>query len=277
MSMSTNWCFTVNNFTDTDRKFFEDYSCPFIIFGEEIAPNTGTRHLQGFIQLDKRKRLTGVKKIHATAHWEITKGTIADNITYCSKGENIYRRGEPSYPGKRNDLNLFVQESKKRRLTEDELLETYPSVVARYPHFVERVANHYNPPIDHADYPLRYPAQTDFTRLIVLEGAPGIGKTQYALAHFQKPKLISCLEDLKKFNPAVHDGLVFDDIDFEALGRPIQIYLSDWEHARTIDVKYGSVTIPKHTPKFLCTNFLNITDGAVTRRILKINCDKFFV
>lgn len=36
---------------------------------------SGTAHLQGYVILMNPKGLSGVKRIHATAHWEVRRGT----------------------------------------------------------------------------------------------------------------------------------------------------------------------------------------------------------
>ena len=65
------------------------------MFQEEIG-ESNTRHLQGTIYLNHRKRFTDLKNIHASIHWQITK-RISASIAYCSETEtrngNIYTHG----------------------------------------------------------------------------------------------------------------------------------------------------------------------------------------
>lgn len=86
-----NWCFTLNNYTDRDKLKLEGlYSTQivdYICYGEEIA-STGTKHLQGYLQLAKKARLTGLQKIHGRACWIKAKGNAEQNKKYCSKCED---------------------------------------------------------------------------------------------------------------------------------------------------------------------------------------------
>lgn len=52
---------------------------------------SGTRHLQGTLCLNKRARLTEMKKIHQSIHWEGTK-SISKSIAYCTKEETRHSR-----------------------------------------------------------------------------------------------------------------------------------------------------------------------------------------
>lgn len=54
----------------------------------EQCPTTGAIHAQGFVVFDKNHRLSACKKVHATAHWELMKGTTEDSERYCSKEES---------------------------------------------------------------------------------------------------------------------------------------------------------------------------------------------
>lgn len=83
-SMSKNWCFTVNNYTELDEVFFKEFKCRYMVYGREVGDNL-TPHLQGYIALDSNSRLSGVKKLHARAHWEMAKGTAEQNRVYCTK------------------------------------------------------------------------------------------------------------------------------------------------------------------------------------------------
>lgn len=90
---SKNWCFTINNYSESDISAISNYDAKYIIFGKEVG-ESGTRHLQGFIVLNTVQRMTGVKKIHSTAHWEIAKGSAAQNRVYCSKDGDFIEKGE---------------------------------------------------------------------------------------------------------------------------------------------------------------------------------------
>jgi len=96
-------------------------------------------------------------------------------------------------------------------------------------------------------------APAGYTALFVT-GRTGTGKTRWAIAQFQSPLLVSHLEDLKQFTPNLHDGIVFDDMEFQKLSPTECIHLLDWELPRTLNVKYGSVTIPAKTRKIFTSN-----------------------
>jgi len=91
-------------------------------------------------------------------------------------------------------------------------------------------------------------------RVIFAWGETGTGKTRWALAQFKSPLLVSSMEDLKKYRPDAHDGLVFDDMSFTALDPQNAIHLTDWEAPRTLRVLYGSVTLPAQTRKIFTSN-----------------------
>lgn len=91
--MAKNWCFTVNNYTDADETLFQNLDTSYLIYGREVGESL-TPHLQGFLVLHKTARLSGMKKLHPTAHWEASKGTAAQNRAYCTKDGNIFESGE---------------------------------------------------------------------------------------------------------------------------------------------------------------------------------------
>jgi len=97
------YCFTFNNYKDFGlngdkvlqnlQKFSKK-----IIFQEEVGAS-GTPHLQGYVELLAKKRITALKKIiHNTVHWEICRDIDA-SIEYCQKGEtrvgDVYSYGFP--------------------------------------------------------------------------------------------------------------------------------------------------------------------------------------
>lgn len=104
---SRNWCFTLNNYTEEEEAAIKAWEVKYIVFGHEVAPETGTPHLQGYVEWKGTKKLTTLKKLNDHIHWEIAKGDRNDNRTYCTKGTDIY---EPikteKRQGKRNDIEI---------------------------------------------------------------------------------------------------------------------------------------------------------------------------
>lgn len=90
---SRNFCFTINNYTEDVFDSIIDTDCKYIICGKEKG-DSGTPHLQGFIVFKNQKTLSALKKINSSAHWEIARGTPAQNRVYCTKDNDFCERGE---------------------------------------------------------------------------------------------------------------------------------------------------------------------------------------
>eukprot|EP00798_Chlamydomonas_sp_ICE-L_P018616 gene18616-25130_t len=89
---SRNWCFTLNNYSDEDVALIAQWNVKYVVFGREIGEE-GTPHLQGFVIMKNKGRLASMKKLHATAHWEICKGNWEQNYDYCTKDEDFTEHG----------------------------------------------------------------------------------------------------------------------------------------------------------------------------------------
>jgi len=105
-SQGRHWCFTLNNYTEDDLMFMVALGqaandetrreLDYFIVGVEIAPQTGTPHLQGYMVTTKRlyfsaaKRLLGGERLHV----EGAKGSSAQNREYCSKDHEFYEFGK---------------------------------------------------------------------------------------------------------------------------------------------------------------------------------------
>lgn len=110
-----------------------------------------------------------------------------------------------------------------------------------------------------------------------VHGLPGTGKTQWAKAHFESPLLVGTIDTLKQFNPARHDGIVFDDMSFTHWPREGVIQLLDWDEDRDVHCRFNDAFIPKHTRKIFTSNkpFEEVfgpymKDEAIMRRISAI-------
>lgn len=100
-------CFTLNNYEETDIAKVVDIAekcgengVKYFVCGEEIG-ESGTRHLQGFINLDMDPKKCGIKfwkdyfQFSQAAHFENSRGTDNQNKTYCTKDEIFIEGGVP--------------------------------------------------------------------------------------------------------------------------------------------------------------------------------------
>jgi len=70
------------------------YICKKWIFGIESCPTTGKKHLQGFMALKKKMRISEIL-LPNNPHYEPCKGTEEQNYKYCSKDGTVKSYGFP--------------------------------------------------------------------------------------------------------------------------------------------------------------------------------------
>lgn len=92
-SLAKHWCFTINNYEEGEERLDWLDGFDYCVAGREVAPDTGTPHLQGYVSFSKQKRLSALKKIHKTAHWEISRGTPQQAADYCKKDGQFVEKG----------------------------------------------------------------------------------------------------------------------------------------------------------------------------------------
>jgi len=69
---------------------FENAKCStsYVCVGKEACPETNRSHLQCFVQFATKKRLSCIKKIEKSIHWEVSLGTPTQNRDYCRKDQS---------------------------------------------------------------------------------------------------------------------------------------------------------------------------------------------
>lgn len=118
---------------------------------------------------------------------------------------------------------------------------------------------------------------------LVVHGLSGSRKTNYMLALLKskgrKVLFISHKEDLARFDPKLHDTLLFDDVNFISVFKTKEeiIAIVDVLFPRTFKVLYQAINLPQGIWKIFTTNedplfpFENVLE--IQRRIYKIKID----
>lgn len=154
MSRARNWCFTLNFGELPPLVFSEcDLQDPFsfMCFQEEVAPTTGTHHLQGYFELSRPLTLSALLSTPMfcdlqpsgySLHFEPRRGSQADAIAYCSKPDSaiagsFVELGSKKAQGKRSDLLLVKELIDDKRPRDDLWEEAFPAMVRYHKSFVE--------------------------------------------------------------------------------------------------------------------------------------------
>lgn len=185
--------FTVNNYTDDDINIIQGSidNFSYLIYGKEVG-ESGTPHIQGYGELNKKKTLNALKKIFPRAHIEKRRGTAKQASDYCCKDDKepfIY--GEISQQGKRTDLDNVADAIIKDNKKVKDVAMDYPVQYIKFHKGIEKLRN------------LVIEPRTEPPNVIVIYGASGLGKTKYFFDNYK--------EDTYVWQPHMHEW--FDGYD----------------------------------------------------------------
>lgn len=268
---------TENNFRINRKKVGLTYSCPINADENPIESNEKllefledtNGHCQYIVSTELHQN--GKKHYHAYVYYDEKIDT--KNVKYfdfCGVHPNILRKspgiGWIAYCKKDKEFITNMEEDPFAKALQcenvneamDYLWKKRPQCMALNGDRIERnMAKRMKPAViqrtDHEKY--KWFPQEDI-RSTLLIGKSGIGKTQYALwsKHFEKPLLVSHMDQLLEFDNTIHDGIVFDDMDFSYLPVSTQLHLLDWDIERNVHVRYRTAHIPAQTKKIFTAN-----------------------
>lgn len=101
--------FTLNNYTDSEVEEIKRINHKYMVFGYEVAPKTGTPHLQGYIQFKNPRSFNAMKNRIKRWNISIAKGSAAQNFDYCTKSGKYFENGIRPRSGTRTDLNKIKE------------------------------------------------------------------------------------------------------------------------------------------------------------------------
>jgi len=203
--------------------------CTFAIFQPEIG-ETGTYHVQGYFEFNKRMTLKQVKDhVGSRAHLDLCseKSTQAQCIAYCTKETDldadppVYGRvedgeivqyGEPMKVSEKTgrtggsrtdwaDVWAMVKQGAKNT----DILDKHPAMIPNVR------------AIQHARFAVQCESSREWTtKLLVLWGTPDSGKTTTAISLCEKGRYFIVAADGKQlwwdgYDPSIHDTVIFDE------------------------------------------------------------------
>lgn len=201
MSRSRNWCFTINNPTDDDIIICDTIECSYIVYGYEIG-DSGTPHLQGYIELDNAKSLRSIKKdLGGRVHLETRLGSAKEASDYCKKDETFFERGIISTQGKRSDLEKAAELVKLGGVKA--VANEMPHMVIKFPRGLDRLAE------------LLMKERIIKPYVVWLWGTTGTGKT-YTATRLAEDKTYYIWTGTKWWNGYTQqDRIVIDDYSYD--------------------------------------------------------------
>lgn len=199
---SRSFVYTFNNYTADDETAIQAQSCRYHVYGRELAPTTGTRHLQGYIVFPNARSLASVRS-SLGCHVEVARGSPAQCKDYCSKEDpSPFEYGE--CPASREDAGAREKARWDAALAAakaDKIEEIPADITIRYYGALQRIRTDYG----------AKPGNAPGTTGIWIHGLAGCGKTRTVFEKYPDayPKGLNKWWCGYKLEPVV----LLDDID----------------------------------------------------------------
>ena len=181
---SRNWCLTLNNFTPEEEEILKEPKewIKFVVYQVEKG-ESGTVHLQGYIETNGGVRMSKMKRMLERGHWEQRLGSRAQALTYCSKEDSRVRG--PYLIGlsqeeltsflnktpKSTDLNL-IKDKIKNGASELDVADAHFGSWVRYYKAFERYRC------------LNTKKRTTIDKVIIIVGPTGTGKSRFCMEQY---------------------------------------------------------------------------------------------
>lgn len=260
------WIFTWNNYTDADETSLqaEEKFC-YLTYGREVAPTTGTRHLQGYLVLRRAVRFSQLHREFPRLHWEPAICSEAKCKRYAQKCGDFFER-DTRVQGRRTDLDGAVETLKEKGLSA--CRREHPTTYLKYPRGFDALAKEFT---DEAPPTIRN------VQVAWLYGPTGSGKTHYVYNAI--PDVFSCpdIVNLRWFDGyRGQKHVLFDDFRAEPRTFNTVLRLLD-KYPIRVEVKgdyvwwrpeFIFITCPRHWRDEFCRGQLSHEDvQQVGRRI----------
>lgn len=216
MSKNRSWCFTLNNYTEEETECLKEWItkyCVYGIFGKELAPTTGTPHLQGYFQRKSPGTKCALIKVSPRATFTVAKGSAKQNEVYCTKEDkNAWVFGEYKQQGERNDLEGLKDSILAGEIKADDVALSSPAMYHAYGRTLNKIE----------DLAMRRKFRKEMTKGIWLWGPTGVGKSH---------------EAFKDFSPDTHYVYPYDGEWMDGYAQQDTMIINDFRG----EIKYGQM------------------------------------
>jgi len=247
------WVFTFNNYTEEDIVKIKSYPCRYMVFGRELAPTTGTPHLQGYFNFKNAKAFSTLVKEFPGCWFHVADGTAAQNREYCSKDADFVEVGECPSDAKQGS-ERGGEANRQRHIdfieaARDQTVDAFdPDVVD--PQLYLRYYNTFHRIRESEQY---LPPDLDDVCGLWYVGASGTGKTHKSRA--DNPGSYNKLPNKwwDGYKNGVHEVAILQDLDKNE-HKWMAYHLKIWadKYAFSAEIKGGAITLrPK---KFIVTS-----------------------
>lgn len=198
------FCFT----SFSEDKPVEPHDAKYFAYELEKCPETGNMHYQGYVYFNNSKTISAAAKslkkcCHGKQpHVEVARGTPMENRAYCGKEGGLVETGKMPLQGERTDLQTIIEDISSGNWNEEDAIVKYGPWIVRYYRGINYVRE-------------RLQADRDWTmEVIVIIGAPGIGKTRLAVLEANKNGNYFMKDNSKWWDGYNHEyTVIWDDFD----------------------------------------------------------------
>lgn len=236
-----NYCFTYNYGRDGQPskanvevwwEALQDVAS-YAIGGWEIAPSTGQPHLQGYVQLSVKSRITALKKLTCgnTVNWRAACGDEEQNFIYCTKDGNYMEFGEAKEvnPGKREKKRWKEALTLAKAGTYDDI---DPQIQVMYMRNLDYIRDKFQPDAEDNQPEIKH---------IWIWGPTGSGKSRRARQilkeRFPTTKFYNKLQNKWWDHYRQGQPALLDDLELE-VGKMLVGYLKNWLDMYAYKVEY---------------------------------------
>jgi len=276
--MSSGWSATWNHFPSDYLKRIESISAiKWYVLAEEIAPTTGTPHIQLEFIVGRSLSIAAVQKkcpgIANIKPWTVSGMKSPEGARQYIDPSISFVYKESGLPKDKTTSKNYVEWGTvplgfgldpisicESGMSLKEFIRLNPSYYMQYHNAVDKIWQMFTS----KSSPPKYLATAfnlplfDLTKgALVLwdQNVGGLGKSSFARAHFSNPFIAHFLGDLVDYQPGVNDGIIFDDFDFNSCTLQDIRGLVEWEEDWSFTAKYvRSFGIPKFTQKIFTAN-----------------------